>query len=109
MDVLLNFFKALSDETRLRILVLLYKQAFCVCELTEILGLTQPKVSKHLSKLKDLGFVKTKRDQLYIYYHLALEDEQLLAILKHIQDHLSLYPQLLKDDHTLAHCTLINR
>ncbi len=109
MDSLLNFFKALGDETRLRILVLLYKQDFCVCELTEILDLTQPKVSKHLSKLKDLGFVRTERKQLYIYYKLALEDEHKLDILKNIRENLSLYTQLHQDDQSVATCTLMNR
>ena len=72
MDDLTDFFKILSDETRLRILVLLYHQEYCVCELCGILGESQPKVSKHLAKLRDLGLVKDVRREQFIYYSLNL-------------------------------------
>jgi ArsR family transcriptional regulator len=46
-----DFFKVLSDETRLRILILLDRRELCVCEICQILDLSQPKVSRHLAKI----------------------------------------------------------
>ena len=80
MEKLTQFFKAVSDPTRLRILVLLGEQDYCVCELTQILNSTQPKVSKHLAKLRDMGFVSTHRDAQFVRYHLTLGDATLKAI-----------------------------
>ena len=86
MEDLLNFSKALSDETRLRIMILLSKRNHCVCELTEILNLSQPKVSKHLNILKSLNFVHTTKDARYVIYHLNIEDSTLQKILNTIAE-----------------------
>ncbi len=107
MDNLVVVFKALSDETRLRIMVLLYKRDHCVCELTEILALSQPKISKHLAKLKDLGLIESRRKQLYIYYHINKEYTFLSYILQYIDQALDTYPQLYQDHKALSQCTLI--
>ncbi len=74
MDELNNFFKALSDQTRLRIMIILYHHDLYVCEIAGILDLPQPKVSKHLTKLRDLGFVKDSRREKFISYALNLTD-----------------------------------
>ena len=52
MQKILNIFKALSDETRLRILKLLEGRDLCVCDIFSALDMVQPKVSFHLSVLK---------------------------------------------------------
>ena len=109
MDHLLSLFKALSDETRLRLIVLLAKQDYCVCEITEILNLSQPKVSKHLSKLKDLGFVKARRDAQYIYYQLSVDDQALKNILTSILANINNYPVLAEDLKRISQCTIINQ
>ncbi|HML25316.1 MAG TPA: metalloregulator ArsR/SmtB family transcription factor [Methanomethylovorans sp.] len=57
-----DFFKVLSDETRLRILMLLDRRELCVCEICQILGLPQPKVSRHLAKMRDLDLVRDKKE-----------------------------------------------
>jgi len=75
MDKLIDFFKVLSDETRLRILVLLYHKKLCVCEICGITGEPQPKISKHLAKLRDMGFVKDERQEQFIFYDLNLNDK----------------------------------
>ena len=62
--------KALSDETRLRILKLLSKRKLCVCELEAALGLPQSKVSRHLTVLRSAGLVEDRRDGLWIFYSL---------------------------------------
>lgn len=97
MEELNNFFKMLSDETRLRILIVLYHQELVVCEICGVLGLSQPKVSKHLTKLRDMGYVKYSRREQYISYKLNLEDPVLKNILKEIVNNIDKYPQALED------------
>ena len=66
-----HFFDALADETRRRILALLTGQGeLCVCELHSALGLPQPKVSRHLSVLRDLELLTVRRDGTWIFYRL---------------------------------------
>jgi ArsR family transcriptional regulator len=55
-------FKALGEPTRLKILRLLAAQELCVCELEEILDMSQPRVSQHLKVLKQAGLVKERRE-----------------------------------------------
>ncbi|MGO3295967.1 MAG: metalloregulator ArsR/SmtB family transcription factor, partial [Marinobacter sp.] len=64
-------FKALSDELRLAALLLIRGQGkLCVCELTEAFDVSQPKVSRHLAILRDLGLVETERRGQWVYYYL---------------------------------------
>lgn len=70
MNDYVNLFKALSDETRLRIMVLLSEKELCVCQIEAALGLPQVRVSRHLTILRSMGLVKTRRDGLWIYYSL---------------------------------------
>jgi ArsR family transcriptional regulator, arsenate/arsenite/antimonite-responsive transcriptional repressor len=62
------FFTALGDETRLRCLALLADDELCVCELTYALDETQPKVSRHLATLRELGVVADRRVGLWVHY-----------------------------------------
>lgn len=65
------FFKALSDETRLRCLVLLQAHTeLCVCELTAALDLSQPKISRHLAHLRQIGLILDQRKGKWVYYRL---------------------------------------
>lgn len=67
-------FRALADETRLRALVLLHGEGeLCVCELTEALQVSQPKMSRHLASLRELGLVAGRREGLWIHYRIAPE------------------------------------
>lgn len=64
-----SFFRALSDETRRRCLLLLIGHGeLCVCELTHALGLPQPKVSHHLAALRRAGIVSDRKQGLWVYY-----------------------------------------
>ncbi|OOZ38346.1 transcriptional regulator [Solemya pervernicosa gill symbiont] len=66
-----QLFKSLSDPTRLRCLILLIKQQeLCVCELTEVLKLPQPKVSHHLATLRKSGVVADRKEGLWVYYRI---------------------------------------
>ncbi|MEJ7890503.1 metalloregulator ArsR/SmtB family transcription factor [Acinetobacter baumannii] len=69
-----DFFKCLSDQTRLNILKLvLNKQNICVCELTEQLDLSQPKISRHLALLRTHGVLLDERKGQWVYYSLNLD------------------------------------
>ena len=66
-----DFFKCLSDPTRLNILELVMaKQSVCVCELTEQLQLSQPKISRHLALLRNLSILLDQRQGQWVYYRL---------------------------------------
>ena len=97
MDKLLNYFKLLSDETRLRIMVLLYHGEFCVCQITGITGISQPNVSKHLARLRDMGLVKDEKKEQYTFYSLNLEDKIFEDILQKIVENVEEYPVLKLD------------
>ena len=71
-----NFFKALADETRLRILKLLEVREMCVCEIMIGLDLTQPTASHHLTLLENTGLVKDRKEGKWVFYSIA--DPQLL-------------------------------
>jgi ArsR family transcriptional regulator, arsenate/arsenite/antimonite-responsive transcriptional repressor len=64
-------FQALADGTRLRILGLLLGGEVCVCNLHESLGISQPKVSRHLAYLRRAGLVSARREGLWVHYRLA--------------------------------------
>lgn len=66
-----EFFKCLSDETRLRCLMLIQQESeLCVCELMEALDESQPKISRHLAQLRQCGLLLDRRDGKWVYYRL---------------------------------------
>ena len=81
-----QMFRALGDETRLRILNLLQQRELCVCQIVEVLGLGQSKVSRHLAHLRGAGLVSDRREATWMYYSLAEPrgplHEQLLQCVK---------------------------
>jgi ArsR family transcriptional regulator len=74
MNDLVMIFKALSDETRLRIIKLLERGELCVCDITAALDMVQPKVSFHLSALKEAGLIKDRKQGKWIHYSLSEKD-----------------------------------
>ncbi len=64
-------FRAFSDRTRLRILHLLQAGELCVCDLVDVLGVPQPKVSRHLAYLRKARLVNIRKAGLWSYYTLA--------------------------------------
>lgn len=68
MEQLAQMYKALSEEMRLRIVMLLTDGELCVCDLMAILGVTQSKVSRHLAYLKHSGFLKSRRVGTWMHY-----------------------------------------
>ena len=97
MEKLINVFKILSDETRLRIIIILAQEDFCVCQLSGILDVSQPNVSKHLSKLRDVGFVSVERKEKFIFYRLVKGNSILVSIANEILSNIHEFPQLVLD------------
>ena len=83
MEKLGRIFKALSDETRLTIMGLVFRHGhLCVCEVEQILKISQSKASRHLRYLRDAGILKDERDGLIINYRLPRDQgEELSPIL----------------------------
>ena len=63
-----KLFKSLSDSNRLRILKMLQVKPLCVCEITDVLQLATSTVSKHLSILKETGFIIEEKDGKWVNY-----------------------------------------
>lgn len=74
MEGLAAIFRALSDETRLRIIKLLEQGELCVCDITAALDIAQPKVSFHLSVLKEAGLIKDRKEGKWIHYGIDDKD-----------------------------------
>ncbi len=62
---------ALADKTRLRLLNLLREDEICVCFFTEVLGESQPKISRHLAYLRNAGIVEARRDGKWMHYRIV--------------------------------------
>ena len=66
-----QFFKCLADETRLRCLLLLQRRGeLCVCELTQALQMSQPKISRHLALLRSYRLLQDRRQGAWVYYRI---------------------------------------
>ena len=66
-----RLFRALGDETRLRIVALLAHGELCVCHVEQALDLSQPNASRQLGILKTAGVVDSRRDGTWVYYRIA--------------------------------------
>jgi len=83
MNTYTGFFKALSDETRLRILNLLIvsESELCVCEFTDILETPTYNVSKHLKILKNTGLLNERKEGRWVYFSLTDRKDKFLNLL----------------------------
>ena len=88
MNSYTKIFKALGDETRLRIVKMLEVKKMCVCEITSIIGTSMPTVSNHLKILKEAGLVEQDRDEKYMNYSIVTDaqgfTEEVLELIKKI-------------------------
>jgi len=62
--------KALSDPSRVRILLALRRQELCVCQITELFGFAPSTMSKHLSILHQAGLIRSRKTERWVYYRL---------------------------------------
>jgi len=72
MEIIL---KAISDETRLKIVSYLSQGSFCGCELVELLQMSQPAVSQHLKRLREAGLTIEEKKGRWVYYSLNTHHE----------------------------------
>jgi ArsR family transcriptional regulator len=101
MQDILIIFKALSDETRLRVLKLLEQGELCVCDIVAALDMIQPKVSFHLAVLKDAGLIKDRKQGKWVHYRLNESDIFRRFLLLSIMERIS--PKtVLEDNRRLA-------
>lgn len=71
MFSMLNFYKALADQTRLDLLALMIKKGeICVCDFTTALALSQPKISRHLAILKNASLISPRKQGKWVYYQI---------------------------------------
>ena len=84
---LASLFKTLGDPTRLRIVSALAKSEFCVCDLAELLGLSQSATSHQLRVLRSNKLVKYRRDGKMVYY--SLDDDHVLGLYSQGLEHIS--------------------
>ena len=84
MYKLVKAFKSLSDQTRLRMVNLLLQRECCVCEVMQVLNISQTRASRNLSLLLDAGFLKQRRDGLWAYYSIdkSLLEDYLSSLLE---------------------------
>jgi ArsR family transcriptional regulator, lead/cadmium/zinc/bismuth-responsive transcriptional repressor len=79
-----QLFKALSEETRYKIVKVLLEGEKCACEIPGLIGKTQSNTSMHLAKLQDWGIIKVKKDGKMRLY--SIDNEKIRPILKILED-----------------------
>jgi ArsR family transcriptional regulator, arsenate/arsenite/antimonite-responsive transcriptional repressor len=85
--------KALADESRVRVLMILSDRELCVCQIIELLGLAPSTVSKHMAILKQARLVETRKAGRWIHYRRAQEVGEV-----HVVDTLAWLDATLQDD-----------
>ena len=83
---LADLFKVFGDSTRLRIMNVLFSGPTCVCEIAEVLDMSQSAISHQLKSLKDNNLVSSKRSGRSMYYELA--DDHVKTIFKTGLEHI---------------------
>jgi len=99
----MNITKALGDENRVRILLVLRGGELCVCQITELFGLAPSTISKHLSILHRAHLVESRKEGRWIYYQLPRRSEVVVQqtldwMMQAVADH----PQAIKDARQLV-------
>lgn len=84
---LADFYKVFADATRIRILCVLLKEEVCVCDLAELLNMTQSAISHQLRVLKQMKLVKNRREGKTVFYSLA--DGHIQTIINQGMEHIT--------------------
>lgn len=84
---LAELFKIFGDSTRIKILYVLFESEMCVCDIAQLLGMTQSAISHQLRALKNARLVKARRDGKTVFYSLA--DQHVKTILDQGLEHIS--------------------
>ena len=94
MKEFVRLMKALSDPNRVKIITMLGVRELCVCELTALLGVAQPTVSKHLRILEDTGLVSFRKEGNWIIYRLNADQDQARTMLGLVGQWLDKAPEI---------------
>ena len=86
LNELADFYKVFGDATRVKILCVLLESEMCVCDLAELLGMTQSAISHQLRVLKQMQLVKFRRDGKTVFY--SLSDNHIQTILAQGMEHI---------------------
>lgn len=93
-----KLFLGLGDRTRLRILNLIRNDEICVSHFTDILGESQPKISRHLAYLRKSGIVTARREGTWMHYSIAWPDDTHAAsVIESLLDGLDSQQEMRKD------------
>jgi ArsR family transcriptional regulator len=91
-------FRALADPTRLRLLNLMRDDEVCVCFFVEVLGISQPKISRHLAYLRRAGLVTARRQWKWMHYRVVNPaDAHTARILQEVQAWLAQNPEMQRE------------
>jgi ArsR family transcriptional regulator len=105
MNEALKLFKVLSDETRLRTLMLLTKEELCVCQVMGVLGVSQPLVSRNLAMLASYGLLSERRDGKLVFYSLKKPMPRLAdRAIRVLREEMKGDPQFEQDLQSLEDC-----
>ena len=83
---LAEFFRVFGDSTRIKILYVLMCSEMCVCDIAQLVGMTQSAISHQLRVLKQMGLVKNRREGKTVFY--SLTDNHIQTILSQGYDHI---------------------
>jgi ArsR family transcriptional regulator len=93
-----NLYMAFADRTRLRILNLLNEREMCVAYFTEVLGDSQPKISRHLAYLRNAGIVEARREGKWMHYRINWpKDSAISGVIKAALDSVAYHDQCAAD------------
>ena len=101
----LNIFKVLSDENRLRILLMLRKRPLCVCEIYEVLNIALSTISAHLKNMRNIGLIEDMKDGRWVIYRLVEKESFLMEILERLEGKLEKDPVINRDLVTISKIT----
>ena len=105
MRDLLNFFKIIGDENRLRILLMLKIRPLCVCEIHEALSIALSTISQHLKLMKSAGLIEDSKDGRWVIYSLKITDSFQREILDILEKKMKDDPQIMKDRNFISTTT----
>lgn len=101
-----RIFKALADNTRLRLIHLLGDDELCVCSCVEVLRTNQPKISRHFAYLRRAGLVAARREGKWTHYRLTEpSDKHVARIFTELRSKLATEPQMQNDKARLEQFT----
>ena len=105
MNDVLEITKALADDSRLRIIMMLRRSELCVCQVIEVLGLANSTVSRHLSVLHNAGLLESRKEGRWVYYRLPdpkTADLRVGQAIGYVVAHLKDEPQIATDREKLT-------